>query len=115
MTTVNINGQEFTSEEIIDLIAETHDYADVPDDDENTTVIRSLSEIDGAVHSIDGFVHALEHRVSHLENRLPITHAGYGVTMEQGDGFKTYRVQMLDMTGQPVVVQFEIVDPPSNT
>jgi len=112
MTTVNINGQEFTSEEIIDLIAETHDYADEPGD---TTVIRSLEEIDGAVHSIDGFVHALEHRVSHLENRLPITHAGYGVTMEQGDGFKTYRVQMLDMTGQPVVVQFEIVDPPSST
>ncbi len=113
MTTVNINGQEYTAQDIIDLIAETHDYADVPGS--STTVVRTLEEIDGAVHSIDGFVHALEHRVSQLENRLPITHAGYGVSMEQGDGFKIYRVQMLDMTGQPVVVQFEIVDPPSNT
>ncbi len=103
--TVTIGGVEYTPEELIELIAESDNDQS---DDVGDSVLRTFSEVDGAVHTIDGMVHALEHRVTHLENRLPITHAGFGVSMTPGTTANTYRVQMLDYTGTPVVVQFEI-------
>ena len=100
-----IGGQEYTAEQLIELIAESdNDQSDDP----GVYVPRTVEQLDATLHSIDGYVHALEHRVTQLEARLPISHAGYGVSKSVGSTATTYRVHMLDYTGSPVVVQFEV-------
>ena len=51
---------------------------------------------------------AVLHRLTALEDRLPVSHAGFGVTTTTANGVDTHRVQMLDHHGKTVIVTFEI-------
>ena len=93
--TINIGGQQFTENEVIAAIAASNDPA--------TTSISAYSSID----EVSGVLQAVLHRLSALEDRLPITHAGFGVTTTTANNVTTHRVQMIDPKGQTMFVTFE--------
>ena len=93
--TIQIGGHTFTHEEVIAAIQ----------DSENQTVIASPYQ---SLEEVGGVLQAVLHRLSALEDRLPITHNGFGVTTTTANGVNTHKVQMLDESGKPVLVTFEI-------
>ena len=93
--TIEIGGQQFTEAQVIAAIAASNDPA--------TTTIAPYSSIE----EVSGVLQAVLHRLAALEDRLPFTHAGFGVTSTTANSVTTHRVQMLDRSGQTVIVTFE--------
>ena len=93
--TIEIGGQQFNEAQVIAAIAESNDPAPTP--------FAAYSHTE----EVSGVLQAVLHRLAALEDRLPVTHAGFGVTSTTANNVTTHRVQMLDRTGQPVVVTFE--------
>ena len=93
--TIQIGGHEFTSAEVIAAIQAS----------DNQTVTASPYQ---SLEEVGGVLQAVLHRLSALEDRLPITQNGFGVTTTTASGVSTHRVQMLDQSGRPVIVTFEV-------
>ena len=93
--TIEIGGQQFTEAQVIAAIAASNDPA--------PTTFAAYSNIE----EVSGVLQAVLHRLAALEDRLPVTHAGFGVTSTTANNVTTHRVQMLDRTGQTVIVTFE--------
>ena len=94
---ITLGGQTFTNQQIIDAIAAS--------DNIGTTIqtTRSLEEMNGVLE-------AALHRIAALEDRLPITHAGFGVTKTVNGSIASYRVQVLDHNGQTMYITFELTE-----
>ena len=93
--TIELGGQQFSEAQVIAAIAASNDPA--------PTSFTSYS----SVEEVSGVLQAVLHRLAALEDRLPTTHAGFGVTTTTANSVTTHRVQMLDRTGQTVIVTFE--------
>lgn len=94
--TINIGGQQFTESQVIAAIAASNDA-------EHSHTVSAYSSMD----EISGVVQSVLHRLAALEDRLPITHAGFGVTATTANNVTTYRVQALDHHGKTVVFTFD--------
>lgn len=93
--TIQIGGHTFSDAEVIAAIQASDNEVTV------ASPYQSLEEVGGVLQ-------AVLHRLSALEDRLPITHNGFGVTTTTTNGVNTHKVQMLDQSGKPVLVTFEI-------
>ena len=94
--TINLGGQQFTESQVIAAIAASNDA-------DHTHTVSAYSSLD----EVSGVLQAVLHRLAALEDRLPIAHAGYGVTTTTTDGVTTYRVQAINHHGHPVIFTFE--------
>ena len=94
--TINIGGQQFTESQVIAAIAASNDA-------EHSHTVSAYSSMD----EISGVVQSVLHRLAALEARLPITHAGFGVTATTTNNVTTYRVQALDHHGETVIFTFD--------
>ena len=93
--TIQIGGHSFTEEQVIAAIQAS---------DNQTVVASPYQNLD----ELGGIMQAVLHRLTALEDRLPVTHAGFGVTTTTANGVDTHRVQMLDHHGKTVIVTFEV-------
>ena len=94
--TINLGGQQFTESQVIAAIAASNDA----DHSHTVSAYSSLDEVSGVLQ-------AVLHRLAALEDRLPVTHAGFGVTKTTENNVDTFRVQALDHHGDAVFFTFE--------
>ena len=94
--TIQLGGHTYTQAEVIAAIAAS-------DNAEHTHTVSAYSSLD----EVSGVLQAVLHRLAALEDRLPIAHAGYGVTATTLDGVTNYRVQAIDHHGKPVIFTFQ--------
>lgn len=66
------------------------------------------AELEADLNLVHHILDGVQHRLNQLEARLPISHAGYGVTKEVGETETIYHVHMLDRYGRPARVTFTI-------
>ena len=94
--TIQLGGQTYTQAEVIAAIAAS-------DNGEHTHVVSAYSSLD----EVSGVLQSVLHRLAALEDRLPVTHAGFGVTKVTANSVDTYRVQATDHHGDTVFFTFE--------
>ncbi len=66
------------------------------------------SELEADLNLVHHILEGVQHRLTQLEARLPISHAGYGVTTEVGETETIYRVHIIDRFGKPAQVTFTV-------
>ena len=66
------------------------------------------AELEADLSLVQHILEGVQHRLTQLEARLPISHAGYGVTTEAGENETIYHVHMLDRYGREAVVTFTL-------
>ena len=66
------------------------------------------AELEADLNLVHHILEGVQHRLTQLEARLPISHAGYGVTKEVGETETVFHVHLLDRHGVPAVVTFTV-------
>ena len=120
--TIEIGGNSFSQAEVIAAIQQSNDAAhqealaslQATIEDREATVAQLTEQVATLEGAYDGDPHLLQAiltRLNALEQSLPLTRAGFGVTTTTQGNVTTYRVQVTDQNGQPMIVVFEL---PSN-
>jgi len=66
------------------------------------------AELEADLNLVHHILEGVQHRLTQLEARLPISHAGYGVSKEVGETETTYHVHLIDRFGKPAQITFTV-------
>ncbi len=68
----------------------------------------SNTELEADLLLVQHILEGVQHRLTQLEARLPISHAGFGVTSTVGETETTYNVHVIDRFGKPATITFQV-------
>lgn len=92
MSQINIGGNSYTTEQVIQAIAESNDSPE-----------SNLS-----LPQVVGLIQSLMVRIEAIEQRLPFASSGFGVVTSSTETGTLHRVQTTDPQGRTVIVTYEV-------